>query len=88
MGAIIGHGGCAIREISKSSKARCMVDVNNPTYDENGHLEKVIWISGALDNCTNACHRIMEIIQGELEKDKAVGCVMFFEIWFYFYTRD
>uniref|UniRef100_A0A915DFA5 K Homology domain-containing protein n=1 Tax=Ditylenchus dipsaci TaxID=166011 RepID=A0A915DFA5_9BILA len=36
VGAIIGHGGCNIRDISKFSKARCMVDTNNSTYDESG----------------------------------------------------
>lgn len=73
IGAIIGYGGSSIREISKLSKARCLVDVNNLTYDENGNPEKIIWISGTLDGCSNACFRIMQVIQGELEKDKATG---------------
>lgn len=73
VGAIIGFGGSSIREISKLSKAKCLVDVNNFTFDENGNSEKIIWISGSLDGCSNACLRIMQIIQDELEKDTATG---------------
>lgn len=73
IGAIIGFGGASIREISKLSKARCLVDVNNLAYDENGNTEKIIWISGSLDGCSYACLKIMQIIQDELEKDSATG---------------
>lgn len=41
VGAIIGQGGSNIREITKESKARCVVDVNRTLRDNVGNTEKV-----------------------------------------------
>lgn len=47
-----------------------MVDVNNPTVDQNGNAEKLVWITGTIENCSNACQKILEIIQKERENKK------------------
>ncbi|CAJ0942951.1 unnamed protein product, partial [Mesorhabditis belari] len=69
VGAIIGQGGGNIREISKESKARCVVDVARAMRDQDGTIEKVISILGQPENCTKACVKILEVIQRELEKE-------------------
>lgn len=42
VGAIIGQGGSNIREITKESKARCVVDVQRAVRDPAGNAEKVM----------------------------------------------
>lgn len=41
VGAIIGQGGSNIREITKESKARCVVDVQRAVRDLTKNAEKV-----------------------------------------------
>lgn len=41
VGAIIGQGGANIREITKESKARCVVDTQRIVRDQSGNAEKV-----------------------------------------------
>uniref|UniRef100_A0A0M3I2Q9 KH domain-containing protein n=1 Tax=Ascaris lumbricoides TaxID=6252 RepID=A0A0M3I2Q9_ASCLU len=78
VGAIIGQGGSNIREITKESKARCVVDVQRAVRDPAGNAEKVmvhlsffkvISILGQPENCTKACVKIMEVVRREMEKD-------------------
>lgn len=61
VGAIIGRQGSTIRVITQSSRAR--VDVHRK--DNVGSLEKAITIFGNPENCTNACKRILEVMQQE-----------------------
>lgn len=61
VGAIIGRQGSTIRLITQQSRAR--VDVHRK--DNVGSLEKAITIYGNPDNCTNACKRILEVMQQE-----------------------
>ena len=41
VGAIIGQGGGKIREITKETKARCIVDAHKGMRDPHGGSEKV-----------------------------------------------
>lgn len=43
VGAIIGQGGSSIREITKESKARCVVDVQRAARDLTKNTEKVFF---------------------------------------------
>ncbi|KAK7793766.1 hypothetical protein R5R35_000962 [Gryllus longicercus] len=61
VGAIIGRQGSTIRLITQQTRAR--VDVHRK--DNVGSLEKAITIYGNPDNCTNACKRILEVMQQE-----------------------
>lgn len=61
VGAIIGRQGSTIRLITQQSRAR--VDVHRK--DNVGSLEKAITIYGNPENCTNACKRILEVMQQE-----------------------
>lgn len=61
VGAIIGRQGSTIRFITQQSRAR--VDVHRK--DNVGSLEKAITIYGNPENCTNACRRILEVMQQE-----------------------
>lgn len=61
VGAIIGRQGTTIRQITQQTRAR--VDVHRK--DNVGSLEKAITIYGNPDNCTNACKRILEVMQQE-----------------------
>ncbi|XP_025156096.1 insulin-like growth factor 2 mRNA-binding protein 1 isoform X5 [Harpegnathos saltator] len=61
VGAIIGRQGSTIRQITQVSRAR--VDVHRK--DNVGSLEKAITIYGNPDNCTNACKKILEVMQQE-----------------------
>ncbi|CAG9829419.1 unnamed protein product [Diabrotica balteata] len=61
VGAIIGRQGSTIRQITQQTRAR--VDVHRK--DNVGSLEKAITIYGNPDNCTNACKRILEVMQQE-----------------------
>lgn len=61
VGAIIGRQGSTIRQITQQSRAR--VDVHRK--DNVGSSEKAITIYGNPDNCTNACKRILEVMQQE-----------------------
>lgn len=61
VGAIIGRQGSTIRQITQQSRAR--VDVHRK--DNVGSLEKAITIYGNPENCTNACRRILEVMQQE-----------------------
>ncbi|XP_055374970.1 insulin-like growth factor 2 mRNA-binding protein 1 isoform X2 [Condylostylus longicornis] len=61
VGAIIGRQGTTIRTITQQSRAR--VDVHRK--DNVGSLEKAITIYGNPENCTNACKRILEVMQQE-----------------------
>lgn len=63
VGAIIGRQGSTIRTITQQSRAR--VDVHRK--DNVGSLEKAITIYGNPDNCTNACKRILEVMQQEAQ---------------------
>ncbi|KAJ8951878.1 hypothetical protein NQ318_019854, partial [Aromia moschata] len=59
--AIIGRQGSTIRQITQQTRAR--VDVHRK--DNVGSLEKAITIYGNPENCTNACKRILEVMQQE-----------------------
>lgn len=61
VGAIIGRQGSTIRTITQQTRAR--VDVHRK--DNVGSLEKAITIYGNPDNCTNACKKILEVMQQE-----------------------
>ncbi|GAB6030462.1 hypothetical protein CHUAL_007328 [Chamberlinius hualienensis] len=61
VGAIIGRQGGTIRQITQQTRAR--VDVHRK--DNVGSLEKAITIYGAPENCTNACKKILEVMQQE-----------------------
>lgn len=61
VGAIIGRSGSTIKSITQETKAR--IDVHRKEGPDQ--LEKVITITGAPDNCSEACYRIIEIIQNE-----------------------
>lgn len=61
VGAIIGRQGATIRTITQQTRAR--VDVHRK--DNAGSLEKAITIYGNPENCTNACKRILEVMQEE-----------------------
>ncbi|XP_059469565.1 insulin-like growth factor 2 mRNA-binding protein 2 isoform X2 [Neocloeon triangulifer] len=61
VGAIIGRQGSTIRQITQQTRAR--VDVHRK--DNVGSVEKAITIYGNPENCTNACRRILEVMQQE-----------------------
>lgn len=61
VGAIIGRQGTTIRQITQQTRAR--VDVHRK--DNVGSLEKAITVYGNPDNCTNACRRILDVMQQE-----------------------
>ncbi|XP_055842061.1 insulin-like growth factor 2 mRNA-binding protein 1 isoform X2 [Episyrphus balteatus] len=61
VGAIIGRQGSTIRTITQQSRAR--VDVHRK--ENVGSVEKAITIYGNPENCTNACKRILEVMQQE-----------------------
>lgn len=71
VGAIIGQGGANIREITRDSKARCVVDVNRGLRDQSGNVEKVINIYGTPESCSKASMKILEVVQREAAKDSA-----------------
>ncbi|XP_076662921.1 IGF-II mRNA-binding protein isoform X2 [Andrena cerasifolii] len=61
VGAIIGRQGSTIRQITQVTRAR--VDVHRK--DNVGSKEKAITIYGNPENCTNACKKILEVMQQE-----------------------
>lgn len=61
VGAIIGRQGSTIRQITQQTRAR--VDVHRK--DNVGSLEKAITIYGNPENCTNACRKILDVMQQE-----------------------
>ncbi|XP_076233059.1 IGF-II mRNA-binding protein [Calliopsis andreniformis] len=61
VGAIIGRQGSTIRQITQTTRAR--VDVHRK--DNVGAQEKAITIYGNPENCTNACKKILEVMQQE-----------------------
>ncbi|CAG2168380.1 unnamed protein product, partial [Oppiella nova] len=61
VGAIIGRSGGTIRQITQQTRAR--VDVHRK--DNAGALEKVITIYGNPENCSEACLKILEVMQTE-----------------------
>lgn len=61
IGAIIGRSGSTIKQITHEAKVR--VDVHRE--DCLDQLEKVITINGPPDNCSQACFRILKIIENE-----------------------
>ncbi|VVC28880.1 Hypothetical protein CINCED_3A013841 [Cinara cedri] len=68
VGAIIGRGGSTIKQITQQTRARNIklcsrVDVHRK--DNVGSLEKAITIYGNPENCTNACRKILEVMQQE-----------------------
>ncbi|XP_018902449.1 insulin-like growth factor 2 mRNA-binding protein 1 isoform X2 [Bemisia tabaci] len=63
VGAIIGRQGSTIRTITQQTRASCRVDVHRK--DNVGSLEKAISIYGNPENCTNACKKILEVMQQE-----------------------
>lgn len=75
VGAIIGQGGANIRQITKDSKARCVVDVSRGLRDSAGNMEKVINIYGLPENASKACIKILEIAQREMQNDESTAVV-------------
>uniref|UniRef100_A0A1I8EHK6 KH domain-containing protein n=1 Tax=Wuchereria bancrofti TaxID=6293 RepID=A0A1I8EHK6_WUCBA len=73
VGAIIGQGGSSIREITKESKARCVVDVQRASRDLTKNAEKVISILGQPEGCSKACIKILEVVRKEMEKDNSIS---------------
>ncbi|VDP13934.1 unnamed protein product, partial [Onchocerca flexuosa] len=73
VGAIIGQGGSNIREITKESKARCVVDVQRAVRDLTKNAEKVISILGQPEGCSKACIKILEVVRKEMEKDNTIA---------------
>uniref|UniRef100_A0A915PW78 K Homology domain-containing protein n=1 Tax=Setaria digitata TaxID=48799 RepID=A0A915PW78_9BILA len=73
VGAIIGQGGSSIREITKESKARCVVDVQRAARDPTKNTEKVISILGQPEGCSKACIKILEVVRKEMEKDNTIA---------------
>ncbi|MCP9259424.1 Insulin-like growth factor 2 mRNA-binding protein 1 [Dirofilaria immitis] len=73
VGAIIGQGGSSIREITKESKARCVVDVQRVARDLTKNTEKVISILGQPEGCSKACTKILEVVRKEMEKDNTIA---------------
>ncbi|KPU81638.1 uncharacterized protein Dana_GF20264, isoform B [Drosophila ananassae] len=72
VGAIIGRQGSTIRTITQQSRAR--VDVHRK--ENVGSVEKSITIYGNPENCTNACKRILEVMQQEaLSTNKGEICL-------------
>lgn len=69
VGAIIGRQGSTIRTITQQTRAR--VDVHRK--DNAGSLEKAITIYGNPENCTNACKRILEVMQEEADNTNKGG---------------
>nr|CAD7574337.1 unnamed protein product [Timema californicum] len=81
VGAIIGRQGSTIRQITQQTRASYYVigdlltihnvyslvlfRVDVHRKDNVGSLEKAITIYGNPDNCTNACKRILEVMQQE-----------------------
>ena len=65
VGAIIGRGGQTIRQITQQTRAR--VDVHRrdsgATAVGAAGAEKAITIYGQPENCTNACNRILRVIE-------------------------
>ncbi|CAG2109616.1 unnamed protein product [Medioppia subpectinata] len=61
VGAIIGRSGGTIKQITQQTRAR--VDVHRK--ENAGALEKVITIYGNPDNCSEACLKILEVMQTE-----------------------
>lgn len=61
MGAIIGRGGGTIRQITQETRAR--VDVHRK--DNSNPNENVIGIYGSPENCSQACRRLLEVMQQE-----------------------
>ncbi|CAG2111331.1 unnamed protein product [Medioppia subpectinata] len=59
VGAIIGRSGGTIKQITQQTRAR--VDVHRK--ENAGALEKVITIYGNPDNCSEACLKILEVMQ-------------------------
>uniref|UniRef100_A0A0R3S0I7 KH domain-containing protein n=1 Tax=Elaeophora elaphi TaxID=1147741 RepID=A0A0R3S0I7_9BILA len=72
VGAIIGQGGSSIREITKESKARCVVDVQRAARDLTKNTEKIISILGQPEGCSKACVKILEVVRKEMEKDNTI----------------
>ncbi|XP_003378387.1 phosphoprotein phosphatase 1, partial [Trichinella spiralis] len=76
VGAIIGHAGSTIRDIAKVTKTRCVVDfskdvkenrsANNPFYQ---NAERIISIFGNPDNASNACVKILQLVEREKGRD-------------------
>ncbi|KAL4003196.1 KH domain family protein [Acanthocheilonema viteae] len=73
VGAIIGQGGSSIREITKESKARCVVDVQRTARDLTKNTEKIISILGQPEGCSKACVKILEVVRKEMEKDSTIA---------------
>lgn len=61
VGAIIGRSGGTIRQITQQTKARIDVHREDPLIQQ----DKVITISGSPKSCSDACFKIVEIIQKE-----------------------
>ena len=75
VGAIIGRQGSTIRQITQLTRAR--VDVHRK--DNVGSLEKAITIYGNPENCTNACKKILEVMQQEANNtNKGLVSVKFY----------
>lgn len=62
VGAIIGRSGSTIKSITQETKAR--IDVHREDSPEQ--QEKVITINGSPESCSEACFKILEVVQNEL----------------------
>ncbi|GMR41618.1 hypothetical protein PMAYCL1PPCAC_11813 [Pristionchus mayeri] len=70
VGAIIGQQGNKIKEITRESKAKCIVDAQKGMRDPQGSSEKVIQIDGLPENSSKAVVKILEVIEAEKEKER------------------
>lgn len=70
VGAIIGQQGNKIKEITRESKAKCIVDAHKGMRDPQGSSEKVILIDGSPENSSKAVVKILEVIETEKEKER------------------
>ncbi|GMS88487.1 hypothetical protein PENTCL1PPCAC_10662 [Pristionchus entomophagus] len=70
VGAIIGQQGNKIKEITRESKAKCVVDAQKGMRDPQGSSEKIVLIDGTPENSTKAVVKILEVIETEKEKER------------------
>ncbi|KAF8357044.1 imph-1 [Pristionchus pacificus] len=70
VGAIIGQQGNKIKEITRESKAKCIVDAQKGMRDPQGSSEKIILIDGTAENSSKAVVKILEVIEAEKEKER------------------
>ncbi|XP_050055927.1 uncharacterized protein LOC114120371 isoform X3 [Aphis gossypii] len=69
---IIGKNGAVIKKITQETKVRIHIDKNNSV----GPTEKAITIKGKPENCTNACRKILEILQQKMTNSLLSDMIM------------